>query len=144
MAVDDAWHDVLAGAVDDARVRGVEILADRGDLAVAQEYVRVLLTITHGTLRISVSRAVCAWVALSPNRATIERKRSRFIDYSAEEVSHKDAKADTKAQRRIQFDGLGPATVLRGGRRSTGRPSMNTCVTWLLRSKRSPRTIVRR
>ncbi len=43
MAVDDAGHDVLAGAVDDARVGGsVQVLADRGDLAVAQQHVGVL------------------------------------------------------------------------------------------------------
>ena len=43
MAVDDARHDVFAGAVDYARVRrGVEILADSRNLAVAQKHVGVL------------------------------------------------------------------------------------------------------
>lgn len=43
MAVDDAGHDKLAGAVDDARVGGsVEVLSDTCNLAVAQQHVRVL------------------------------------------------------------------------------------------------------
>ncbi len=38
VAVDDAGHDVLASAIDDARARrSVEVLSDAGDLAVANQ-----------------------------------------------------------------------------------------------------------
>jgi len=43
VAVDDAGQDVLAGTIDYARIcRGVEILADGRDLAIAHEHVGVL------------------------------------------------------------------------------------------------------
>ena len=64
MAVDDAGHHVLAGAVDDARVRGsVEVFSDAGDLAVAQKHVGVVsvprVTVSTVALRMSVSGGVC-------------------------------------------------------------------------------------
>ena len=106
MAVDDARHDVLAGAVDDARVRrSVEILPDGGDLAVAKStsvFCSVpCVTVSTVALRMSVSGDVglCARAALTGNVVTIARNRSlamsRFIVYSDGNFSRNGADGAT-------------------------------------------------
>src|SRR6185369_15497219 len=124
MAVDDARHNILAGAIDYARVwRRVEIFADRRDFAVAQKHVSVLQ-------RTARDREHCGVADQRLGRRLFLRAhntyRQRGDDCDEKEFG----------------DELFHCLLSGAGLTSNGRPSMKTCVTCPLRSNKSPRTTV--
>src|ERR1044071_10327887 len=125
MAVDDARHDVLAGAVDDARVCGcVETLSDSGDLAVAQKHVCVLELAARDGEHSGVAdqRFGRRLFLRAPNAYRQRHDHGDEKEFGAE---------------------LFHCLLSGAGFTSNGRPSMKTCVTRLFLSNRSPRTTVR-
>src|ERR1043165_2396884 len=124
MAVDDARHDVLAGAVDDARVCGcVETLSDGRDLAVAQKHVCVLERAARDGQDCGVADQRLGRCFLRTRDADGQRRDDGDEKEFGDEWFH--------------------CLVSGASFTSNSRPSIKTCVTWLFLSNKSPRTIVR-
>src|SRR5690349_18703256 len=129
MAVDDAGHDELARAVDDARVgRSVKVLSDACNLAVAQKHVGVFQRAARdGEHRRIADERLLRRLFL----------RARCVQWQRGYNCKKEEFGDESFHCLLRSCGselagcAGPLS--RAGLISTGRPSMNTCATRLLR-----------